>query len=208
MDALIYWVGLVAVAVGALTGVLDSARKHMDLIGAVLVGTATALGGGTVRDILMSQRVFWVLDQTYLMVAIATSVISFFIARRRVIPVRMLLVPDAIGLALFTIIGTQYALHMHEPWLVASLMGVTTGVVGGVVRDILCNDVPGIFLHGELYATAAWIGALALIGLQELGMSPVMAAWIGMAIVLGLRLAAMAFHITMPAFTGQVEEKS
>jgi uncharacterized membrane protein YeiH len=78
-------------------------------------------------------------------------------------------------------------------------MGVITGVVGGVLRDILCNDVPLVFLKGELYATAAWVGALSLIGLQEAGASPFVAAWIAMAIVLGLRLAAIRFHITLPA---------
>jgi uncharacterized membrane protein YeiH len=90
-------------------------------------------------------------------------------------------------------------LQWHTPWLTASLMGVITGVVGGVLRDILCNDVPLVFLQGELYATAAWVGALALIGLQQLGVSPFIAAWLAMAIVLVLRLAAMRFHITLPA---------
>lgn len=200
MDALLYWIGLVAVAVNALAGVLDSSRKQMDLVGALLVGVATALGGGTVRDLLLSQPIFWVHDQSYLMVALATGAVSFFVVRRLSISPRWLLLPDAVGLALFTIVGTQVALQWHAPWLVASLMGMTTGVVGGVLRDILCNDVPLVFLKGELYASAAWVGALALIGLQEAGVAPVVAAWCGMAIVLGLRLAAMAFHITLPAF--------
>jgi uncharacterized membrane protein YeiH len=76
---------------------------------------------------------------------------------------------------------------------------VITGVVGGVLRDILCNDVPLVFLQGELYATAAWVGALALIGLQEIGVPPVSAAWAAMAIVLGLRLLAIRFQLTLPA---------
>jgi uncharacterized membrane protein YeiH len=79
-------------------------------------------------------------------------------------------------------------------------MGVITGIVGGVLRDILCNDVPLVFLKGELYATAAWVGALALIGLQEIGLSSVIASWLAMGIVLSLRLLAMRFHITLPAF--------
>ncbi|HQU80744.1 MAG TPA: TRIC cation channel family protein [Azonexus sp.] len=91
-------------------------------------------------------------------------------------------------------------MQWHTPWLAASLMGVITGVVGGVLRDILCNDVPLVFLQGELYATAAWVGALALIGLQELGVPPVSAAWAAMAVVLVLRLLAMRFHLTLPAF--------
>lgn len=199
VDALLYWVGLAAVAVNALTGVLDSGRKQMDLIGALLVGMATALGGGTVRDLLLDRNVFWVVDQTYLIVAFATGLVSFFVARQFAIPPRLFLIPDAVGLALFTVVGTQAALQWHAPWLVASLMGVTTGVVGGVVRDILCNDVPLIFLKGELYASAAWFGAIALIILQESGVPSVTASWIAMALILGLRLAAMRFGITAPS---------
>lgn len=198
MDALLYWVGMSAVAVNALTGVLDSGRKHMDLIGALLVAVATALGGGTVRDLLLDRNVFWVVDQTYLMAALGTGLIAFFVVRSFSLPPRLFLIPDAIGLALFTIIGTQIALQWNTPWLAASLMGVITGVVGGVLRDILCNDVPSVFLKGELYATAAWLGALALIGLQEVGVAPVNAAWAAMGIVLILRLLALRFSLTLP----------
>ena len=200
MDALLYWVGMVAVAVNALTGALDAGRKRMDLVGAVLVGVALAIGGGTVRDLLLDRNVFWVVDQTYLVVALGAGLATFFAARALPLPPRLFLVPDAIGLALFTVVGTQVALQWHAPWLVASLMGVTTGVVGGVLRDILCNDVPLVFLKGELYASAAWAGALAVIALQEAGVSPVASAWTGMVMVLVLRLAAMAFHITLPTF--------
>jgi len=200
MDALLYWVGMVAVAVNALTGVLDAGRKRMDLIGAILVGVATALGGGTVRDLLLDRNVFWVVDQTYLIVGLGAALVTFFAARALPLPPKLFLIPDAIGLALFTVVGTQVALQWHAPWLVASLMGVTTGVVGGVLRDILCNDVPLVFLKGELYASAAWAGALAVIALQEAGVPAVAAAWAGMAMVLGLRLAAMAFDITLPTF--------
>lgn len=206
VDALLYWVGLAAVAVNALTGVLDSGRKQMDLIGALLVGMATALGGGTVRDLLLDRNVFWVVDQTYLIVAFATGLLSFFVIRHRDLPPRLFLIPDAVGLALFTVVGTQAALQWHAPWLVASLMGVTTGVVGGVVRDILCNDVPLIFLKGELYASAAWIGAITLIVLQESGVSSVAASWVAMALILGLRLLAMRFGITAPTLAKRRRE--
>ena len=200
MDALLYWVGLAAVAVNALTGVLDSGRKQMDLVGALLVGVATALGGGTIRDLLLDRNVFWVADQTYLIAALGTGFITFFVARALPLHPRLFLIPDAIGLALFTVVGTQVALQWHTPWLVASLMGVTTGVVGGVLRDILCNDVPLVFLKGELYASAAWAGALTLIFLQDLDIPAVSASWIAMAVVLVLRLLAIHFHMTLPAF--------
>ena len=200
MDALLYWVGLAAVAVNALTGVLDSGRKQMDLVGALLVGVATALGGGTIRDLLLDRNVFWVADQTYLIAALSTGFITFFVARALPLHPRLFLIPDAIGLALFTVVGTQVALQWHTPWLVASLMGVTTGVVGGVLRDILCNDVPLVFLKGELYASAAWAGALTLIFLQDLDIPAVSASWIAIAVVLVLRLLAIHFHMTLPAF--------
>ena len=201
MESLLYWIGLAAVSVNALTGVLDAGRKQMDLVGVVMVGSATALGGGTVRDLLLDRTAFWISDQTYLVVALATTVVIFFAVRGLRLPPRLFLIPDAVGLALFTVVGTQVALEWQAPWLVASLLGVITGVLGGVLRDVLCNDVPLIFVRGELYASAAWVGALALIGLQALGLSAVAAAWISMAIVLVARLLAMAFRITLPTYS-------
>lgn len=203
MENLLYWAGMLAVAVNALTGVLDAGRKHMDLIGVVMVGAATALGGGTVRDVLLQRPVFWVSDQIYLIVALATTLVIFFAVRGLRLPPRLFLIPDALGLALFTIVGTQIALEWHAPWLVASLLGVITGVVGGVLRDVLCNEVPLIFVRGELYASAAWMGALALVGLQALSVSPVIAAWAGVLAVLGIRLAAMAFRIVLPSYSAR-----
>jgi uncharacterized membrane protein YeiH len=203
MENLLYWVGLAAVAVSALTGVLDAGRKNMDLVGVVMVGMATALGGGTIRDVLLQRPVFWLSDQTYLFVALATTLLIFFTARGLRLPPRRFLIPDAIGLALFTVVGTQIALEWHAPWLAASLLGMITGVVGGVLRDVLCNEVPLVFMRGELYASAAWIGAWVLIGLQALAVSPVIAAWVGMVTVLGIRLAAMAFRITLPTYSAR-----
>lgn len=201
MENLLYWIGLAAVAVNALTGVLDAGRKQMDLVGVVMVGSATALGGGTVRDLLLDRQVFWIGDQTYLVVALATTLVVFFAVRGLRLPTRLFLIPDAVGLALFTIVGTQVSLEWQAPWLVACLLGVITGVVGGVLRDVLCNQVPLVFVRGELYASAAFAGALALIGLQALGVSEVAATWSGMAIVLAVRLLAMAFRITLPTYS-------
>lgn len=203
MENLLYWAGMLAVAVNALTGVLDAGRKNMDLIGVVMVGAATALGGGTVRDVLLQRPVFWISDQVYLVVALAATLITFFVVRGLRLPPRLFLIPDALGLALFTVVGTQIALEWHAPWLVASLLGMITGVVGGVLRDVLCNEVPLVFVRGELYASAAWTGALMLVGLQTLGVSPVIAAWAGMATVLGVRLVAMAWRITLPTYSAR-----
>lgn len=203
MENLLYWIGMAAVAVNALTGVLDAGRKHMDLVGATLVGAATALGGGTVRDILLDRQIFWIADQAYLVVALATALTIFFVVRGMKLPPRLFLIPDAVGLALFTIVGTQIALAWQAPWLVASLLGVITGVVGGILRDVLCNEVPLVFVRGELYASAAWCGALAMIGLQALEVDPVIAAWVGMALILTLRLLAMLWRITLPTYSAK-----
>lgn len=203
MEQLLYWVGIAAVAVNAVTGVLEAERKEMDIVGAVTVATATALGGGTLRDVLLNREVFWVANQTYLATGFSVAVVTFFLARRRRISPQLFLYPDAIGLALFTIIGTQAALQWHTPWLVASVMGVITGVFGGVLRDVFCNQLPLIFLPGELYATAAWIGALLLIGLQALGVDTAISAWIAMGAIFALRAAAIHFHIRLPTFSAR-----
>jgi len=197
----IYWVGIAAVAVFAITGVLEAGRKGMDIVGVAMVALATALGGGTVRDLLLDRPIFWVADQVYLLVALAAAFITFFLVRAVHLPPKIFLIPDAIGLALFSIAGTQIALDWHTPWLVASLMGVITGVFGGVLRDIFCAEIPLVFLPGELYASAAWAGALTLVGLRIYGVDEVTAGWIGMAVVFALRIVAMWLRVRLPPFT-------
>lgn len=192
---LIYWTMLAGVALAAITGVLDAGRKGMDVVGACAAGLATAAGGGTVRDLLLGRPVFWITDQSYLFVALIAALATFFLVRAVRLPARLFLIPDAIGLALFTVSGTQIALDLGVPWLVAGLMGIITGVVGGVLRDILCNDIPLIFLPGELYAMAAAGGAAAVVGLHSAGVHHEIAAIAGFVIAAGLRLAAMAFRL-------------
>lgn len=200
VDVFLYGLGIAASVVCGATGVLEAGRKQVDLFGAITAGVAAALGGGTVRDLLLDRQVFWITDQTYLMVTILATIITFFLARRWPMPGKLFLIPDAIGLALFTVVGTQVALQLQAPWLVASLLGVITAVFGGLLRDVLTNEVPLVF-GGELYATAAWVGALSLIGLQHLGMDHVSAGFIAMALVFTLRIAAIRWRITLPRLT-------
>ncbi|MBK8522668.1 MAG: trimeric intracellular cation channel family protein [Betaproteobacteria bacterium] len=200
MAEFIYWIGMAAVAVSALTGVMEAERKEVDLIGATFVAVATALGGGTLRDLLLNRNIFWIADQTYLITAVLCGFAAFFVLRKREIEARWFLIPDAIGLALFTAIGTQAALQWHAPWLAASLLGVITGVFGGILRDVLCNEIPLVMRGGELYASAAWAGALLFISLQELGVHEVWSSTATMAFILVIRLAAIRYHLTLPAF--------
>lgn len=199
LDELIYWTGMAAVAVSAITGVLEAGRKPIDLFGIALVALATALGGGTVRDILLDRPVFWIHDQNYVFCALGAGFATFVLARLVRLPPNLFLLPDALGLALFTIVGTQIAIVWDVPWLAASVLGVITGVLGGVLRDMLCNEVPLVF-SGVLYGTAAWVGALAYIGLLHNGMPPGPASWIAMAFIVALRLAALRWRIGVPRF--------
>lgn len=200
-ETFLYWVGMAAVAVNAMAAILEAERKQLDLVGGIFIAFAAALAGGTVRDVLLDRQVFWVADQTYLMVAFIAAMATFFAGRHRNIPERLFLYPDAVGLALFTVVGTQAALQWNAPWLVASLMGVTTGVFGGIARDMLCNEIPLVMRTGELYATASWFGTLVVIALHANGASSVNAGWGGMATVLIVRLAAMHFRITLPTLS-------
>ncbi|TSA14096.1 MAG: trimeric intracellular cation channel family protein [Betaproteobacteria bacterium] len=202
MGELVYVVGMSAVAVSAITGVLEAGRKPIDLFGVVLVALTSALGGGTMRDLLLGRQVFWVADQTYLVAAIAAGVATFVLVRLARLPANLFMVPDALGLALFTIIGTQAGLTYGAPWIVASLLGVVTGVFGGVLRDILCNEVPLVFA-GELYATASWAGAVAFISLLHAGVAGSIASLIAMAAIFSLRLAAIYWHLTLPSFSAK-----
>jgi len=197
---LLYWIMLAGVALYAITGVLEAGRKGMDVVGACAVGLATAAGGGTVRDLLIGRQVFWISDQTYMLAALGAALAAFFLLRIIKFPARLFLIPDALGLALFTVSGTQIALAADTSWLVAGLMGVITGVAGGVLRDILCNDIPLIFLPGELYAIAAAAGAGAVVALHATGFSSGETAIAGFLAAAGLRLAAITFRLHAPAW--------
>jgi uncharacterized membrane protein YeiH len=192
-------VSLTAVAMLAAAGVLEAGRKRFDLFGMVVVALVAALGGGTLRDLLLGRPVFWVADQTYLIAAMIAAHLTFFLARAVNLPARLFLVPDAAGLALFTVAGTKAALMLDAPWLVASFMGVITGVVGGILRDVLCNEEPLVF-QGPLYATAAWLGALGYIVLLELGVGSIAAALFAGTGIFVVRLAAIRWQIELPRF--------
>jgi uncharacterized membrane protein YeiH len=199
-DIGVYWIGQIAVGVMSAAGVLEASKKRFDLFGMIIIALAAALGGGSLRDVLLDRPVFWVHDQTYLLVAVCSGLVTFVLARWYSISPGLFLIPDAVGLALFTMTGVQAALVMGTPWLVASFMGVVTGVMGGVVRDILCNQEPLVF-KGQLYATASWVGAVVYIVLLEVGWSPVRGALVGGCLVLVLRLTAIRWDIYLPHFT-------
>ena len=199
IEELLHIVALGGAAAQAAAGVLEAGRRPIDLFGMIVIALVSALGGGTLRDVMLDRTVFWIADQSYLITAIIAALITFLAARRFKLPSRLFIVPDAIGMALFTVAGTQAALALGAPWLVASMMGVVTAVFGGIVRDVLCNEIPLVF-SGELYATAAWGGAMVLVGLQLLGVDHVWSAIAGGSTVLVLRFGALLFKWRLPVF--------
>jgi uncharacterized membrane protein YeiH len=196
----IHWIGLAAVAVFAITGALEAGLKRMDLVGVIVVALATALGGGTIRDILLNRPLFWLFDPTPLIVCIVAALATFVLARTTRLPAKLFLIPDAIGLALFSIIGTQIALDYQVPWLPACLLGVITGTFGGVLRDLFCAEIPLIFLPGEFYATAALGGALVFVGLLALRVDHIVASGAGMLVAFALRLISITLGLRVPTF--------
>jgi uncharacterized membrane protein YeiH len=190
------------VAVFAVSGALAAGRKRLDLLGAIVVAMVTAVGGGTLRDVLLGRHpVFWVSEPRYLAVILGATVATVILTRFGRAPLRALLIADALGVAFFTISGAQITETLSSSGAVIVLMGAITGVAGGVVRDILCNEIPLVLREGRLYATAALAGAAAYHVLASNGVARDVSAWIGMATVAAVRVAAIFFGLKLPIYT-------
>lgn len=189
---------LSGVAVFAISGALTAGRKGFDIFGVLVIAIVTAIGGGTIRDLLLNRPVFWTIDTRYLWVTTGAALITLLYVRVQRPPMRLLLIADALGLALFTISGTQIAESAGASPGVAILMGGITGAAGGVLRDVLSAEVPMLMRDGELYATAALAGAVGYLLLRWVGMEREHAAVIGMGLVATVRFAALRWSIRLP----------
>src|SRR5690606_7323406 len=161
-------VEVAATAAFALSGILEGARKRLDAVGVVVVGFLAAFGGGTLRDLLLDQRpFFWVRHVELLWGVLILSVLAMVLLRARHIEPteRAMQWPDALGLGLFTATGAHQALLLGLPALVAVLMGIVTGVAGGVLRDVVCNQIPTAFRDHRPYALCAFVGGWVYVGL-------------------------------------------
>ena len=195
----LYWVTLLAVIVSSASGVLKAGFKQFDLFGVIIIGIATGLGGGSLRDMLLDRDVFWIRDQVFFIASLGSAIAVFIAARLMVISQRIFLVADAAGLATFGIAGTLVSLMVGAPLLVASFMGVMTGTMGGIFRDVLCNEPPVVFLS-PLYATVSWAGSLLFIGLLYSGQGITLAAVIAGLAIFVSRLLAIHYDISLPKF--------
>lgn len=195
-----YWFDLLGVIVFAITGSLAAGKNRLDLFGGLVLALVTALGGGTLRDLILGKHpIFWISDLTYIYFVAATALIVFVIARYKKLPERTLLIADAFGLAIFSVLGAQVAIQEGMPGLVAVIMGMLTGVAGGIIRDILSNQIP-LILRQEIYATAALAGATAYVALYQISNISQLNLALAAAITLGLRLAAIKWKFSLPTF--------
>ena len=195
----LYWITLLAVIVSSASGVLKAGFKQFDLFGVIMIAIATGLGGGSLRDMLLDRNVFWIYDQTFFIASIISAVTIFFLARLKNISSKYFLVADAAGLATFGIAGTLVSLIVGAPPLVASFMGVMTGTMGGIFRDVLCNEQPVVF-SSPLYATVSWIGSLTFIALLYFKIDVTASVIIAGVGIFASRLMAIHFNISLPKF--------
>ena len=191
-----------AVIFSAVSGMLKAAEKKMDIVGAYSLALLVAFGGGTVRDLLLQRRpFFWVENEIYLFVILGLCIAfvylpSVFNAVR--ILYRRTNTVDAMGLALFTLTGLQFALIAGLPFLAASLIGVITGVAGGVFRDIVVNEIPVIFRPGGLYAIAAFTGTWIYITMRYIEIDNILSSLIAFCVIVALRLVSVYFGMQLP----------
>ncbi len=185
----------------AISGFIEARTRRLDAVGTFLVAIATAFGGGTVRDVLLERRPFyWVEHQYYVMVIFVLSIFApiTFKAISRVVSERALLVADAVGLGLFSVSGTSLALDAQMPWFTSVMMGVLTGVFGGVIRDVLCNEVPLILRDSRPYATCAFVGCWVYVLLDYANFDTVYSVLIATGFILVARLVTFKFDVRLP----------
>ena len=198
---LVYTLDLLGCAVLAASGALAAGRKELDLVGVVVLAFVTAIGGGTLRDLLLDRNpIFWLQDQLYIIVIAGATVLTIAYSRWRAAPANALLVADALGLALFSVLGAQISDSAGAAPLASVLLGTITGCAGGVIRDVLVTETPLVFRRGHLYATCAVAGtAIYLIALRA-GIAATAAALSGMAVVAAMRLLSIRRQWELPVF--------
>ncbi|MCC2676521.1 MAG: putative rane protein [Ramlibacter sp.] len=188
----------------ALSGLLEAARKRLDAVGVCLVAGLAAFGGGTLRDVLLDRRpFFWVAHSEWLWVllGLCAAAMLFLRAKHFAPTERAMQWPDALGLGLFSASGTQLALAQDLPGIVAVLMGVITATFGGVLRDIVCNEIPTALRDHRPYAICAFIGGWVLVVAQHLGVPPGLGLIVGAAGATGLRVLALVTGFTLPRWS-------
>ncbi len=201
LDKFVYFSDLLGCAVFAISGVLVAGRMRMDTFGVLVLATVTAVGGGTIRDMALGATpVFWIQDTWYLLVIISTAFGSIFLASHaHQLPKYLLPYLDAFGLALFTVIGAEKTLALGHPGVIAVMMGLITGVAGGVIRDLLAGRVP-LVLQKEIYATASIFGGVIYTLSRYSGLDATLAMILAIIGAFCLRVASIHRSLSLPSF--------
>jgi len=180
----------------AVSGALMAARYKMDIVGFIMIGTITGIGGGTTRDLLLGRTVWWTHDPAELILVVTVSIITFFFITSEITRNKAANWADALGLSVFAVVGCHIALAFGSPFYIAVVIGMITATGGGVIRDVITNNEPMI-MSGQLYATAALLGALCYASLKYWGVGEVTAEVAGVLSAFSLRASAIIFDIRM-----------
>ena len=205
VQPILEYAGTIAFAV---SGALLAARKRMDLVGVLVLGCIVAVGGGTARDVLLQQPVFWVASPTFVVVAAVVAVATLPLHRRGIIQFsqrfNLMSISDAAGMALFVITGTNVALQADASPIAAVLVGVIAGVGGGMIRDVLAMEIPDVLRNGQFYASAAFIGAVLYVLLLELPVSALAVFWLPILVIFTIRIYSLrrGWGVPTVALTG------
>jgi uncharacterized membrane protein YeiH len=200
LDQLINGITVAGLAAFTVSGVIEAKRKDMDAFGCMSVAFITALGGGTIRDVLLGRYpLFWIENEWYAIGIFALAAVLYYSARFVRMPARAILVPDALGLGLFSVTGATFALEAHTSYFIASILGVITGVFGGVLRDVICNEIPMVFARTQLYATCALAGAWTFILLDHFHAYAHWSLPAGVIVTFLTRMAAIRFDLRLPS---------
>jgi len=187
------------VALFAATGALSASRRELDIIGFMFLGAVTGTGGGTIRDLILGVPVFWVEQPAYILICAGTAALVFFTAHLVEYRYRLLIWLDAVALAAYAVFGAYKGLLVTGSPVVAVVMGMMTGTLGGIMRDVLANE-PSVLLRKEIYVTAAMAGSVGFVVARMAEMPPGVPALVGFALALGIRSSALVYGWTMPAY--------
>ena len=199
-QAVVPAIEFVAVLAAAFSGFAEARNKKMDAVGVFTVAFITAFGGGTLRDVLLDRRpFFWVQHQHYIVLIFVLTLIATPLLRlaQRVVPPTLFVIADAIGLGFFSIAGVSVATELGSPPVIAAMMGVITGAFGGVMRDVILNEVPMVLRDGRPYALAALAGCVFFLLIVDAGMPASLATWVSSALIVAIRLIAWRWDWTI-----------
>jgi uncharacterized membrane protein YeiH len=180
----------------AISGALTAARYRMDLLGFVLIGTITGIGGGTTRDLLLGRTVWWTQNPLELVLCVVAALVTFFFIRSDITHRKGMIWADTLGLSVFGVVGCNVALGFGAPFIIAVFMGMVTATGGGLIRDVITNTEPMI-VSGQVYATAALLGSLSYASMRYFGVPEIPAELVACLAAFSLRASAVVFDIRM-----------